>query len=404
MVGAVRVAAEPVDAVLIDVVVVGGGQAGLAAGYHLRRAGLEPARQFVILDADERPGGSWQHMWPSLRLFSPAAYSSLPGWLMPRHFEDYPPAGHVVEYLAQYEQRYDLPVVHGTRVVSVSEAGPQLTPASTRSPWDLGTLEGAPEASERLASDTGRVGRLEVRAADGRRWLARALVSATGTWGRPFIPRYPGQPDFAGRQLHSADYVGPDAFVGRRVLVVGGGNTAAQLLAELSEVAETTWVTLRPPRFLPDTVDGRVLFDVATARRRAMDNGADPGGVSQLGDIVMVSSVRNARSRGALRALPMFTRLTPSGARWADGTTQGFDVVLWCTGYRPNLGYLAPLALARRNGHPDTYGTRAVSDPRVHLVGYGDWTGPASATLIGVGRTAKEMATHVTAQLRPAQC
>jgi putative flavoprotein involved in K+ transport len=185
------------------------------------------------------------------------------------------------------------------------------------------------------------------------------------------------------------------------VVVVGGGNTGAQLLAELSEVATTTWVTLRPPRFLPDDVDGRALFAVATARRRALDAGdADPGGVASLGDVVMVPPVRAARGRGVLVALPMFERLTEGGVAWADGTEQPADVVLWCTGFRPDLGHLAPLGLRGPDGRIEVSGTRAVAEPRLHLVGYGDWTGPGSATLIGVGRTAREAVAEITAALR----
>ena len=206
---------------------------------------------------------------------------------------------------------------------------------------------------------------------------------------------------FAGTQLHSADYRSAHQYAGRRIVVVGGGNTGAQLLAELSLVADTTWVTLRPPRFLPDDVDGRLLFDVATARRRALDAGqTDTGGVASLGDVVMVPPVRAARDRGVLVARPMFDRLTRTGVAWSDGTQADVDVVVWCTGFRPDLGHVAPLGLARENGHPVTVGTRAPADPRVHLVGYGDWTGPASATLIGVGRTARDAARDLTQLLR----
>ncbi|WP_083706934.1 ArsO family NAD(P)H-dependent flavin-containing monooxygenase [Intrasporangium flavum] len=364
-------AGTPSDSGEVDVVVIGGGQAGLATAFHLRRAGLVPGSDFVVLDAGEHPGGAWQHLWPSLHLFSPAEFSSLPGWLMPPSGEPYPPARHVVDYLAAYEQRYGLHVRHGVAVRAVSRV------------------------------DEDPAGWLEVAAAGGPAWRARAVVSATGTWGRPFLPHYPGQDAFAGRQLHSAHYAGPEPFAGARVVVVGGGNTAAQLLAELSQVAATRWVTLRPPRFLPDDVDGRVLFDVATARRRALDAGrADPGGVAGLGDVVMVPSVRAARDRGVLVAEPMFERLTPTGVRWADGTTAAADAVVWCTGFRPDLRHLAPLRLTRDGTHPATSGTRATSEPRLHLVGYGDWTGPASATLIGVGRTARDAVATILGRRR----
>ena len=354
----------------VDVAVIGAGQAGLATAYYLRRSGLAPGSGFVVLDANERPGGAWQHLWPSLHLFSPAEYSSLPGWLMPAPAQGgFPPATHVVDYLTRYEQRYEVPVRHGTRVLRVCRA------------------------------DADPRGRLVLRTTAGE-WAARAAVSATGSWGRPFVPHYPGLELFRGRQLHSAAYRGPQGFEGQRVVVVGGGNTGAQLLAELSEVAETTWVTVRPPRFLPDDVDGRHLFAVATARRRALDAGlADPGGVASLGDVVMVPPVRAARDRGALVARPMFDRLTPTGVAWDTGVEQPADVVLWCTGFRPDLAHLAPLGLRGAHGQIPMRGTRAEAEPRLHLVGYGDWTGPGSATLIGVGRTAREAVAEITAAL-----
>ena len=177
--------------------------------------------------------------------------------------------------------------------------------------------------------------------------------------------------------------------------MVGGGNSAAQILAEVSEVAETTWVTQREPRFLPDDVDGHALFSIATRRRRDLDAGhADGAGVMGLGDIVMVPSVRAARDRGVLQAEPMFERLTRDGVAWRDHN-RSVDAVIWCTGFRPALSHLAPLGLRTTAGHIETRGTRAVDEPRLHLLGYGDWTGPASATLIGVGRPARDMVAEI---------
>ncbi|MFF7310228.1 ArsO family NAD(P)H-dependent flavin-containing monooxygenase [Streptomyces sp. NPDC008137] len=345
-----------------QVVIVGGGQAGLAAGYHLRRLGLD----FVTLDAQAEPGGAWQHTWDSLHLFSPAAYSSLPGRLMPpQPGEEYPDAEHVVAYLRDYEKRYDLPVERPVRVLGVHRDGGFL----------------------RVETDSGT-------------WRARAVISATGTWWRPFLPAVPGLTDFGGRQLHSVDHRRPQDFAGRRVIVVGGGNSGAQIAADLAHDIELTWVTQRPPRFLADDIDGRALFDAATARRRALDQGrTDTGGVASLGDIVAVPPVREARDRGLLKASPMFTRLVPGGVEWADGTRAGVDTIIWCTGFRPALTHLAPLQLRGHRGHIATSGTRAVDEPRLYLLGYGDWTGPASATLIGVGRPARDTARQIAEQL-----
>ncbi|CAL9645007.1 ArsO family NAD(P)H-dependent flavin-containing monooxygenase [Streptomyces sp. enrichment culture] len=345
---------------MTQVVVIGGGQAGLAAGYHLRRLGLD----FVVLDAQAEPGGAWRHTWDSLHLFSPAAYSSLPGRLMPvQAGKTYPDARHVVGYLSEYERRYDLPVHRPVHVQGVHRDGPFL----------------------RVETDRGS-------------WRGNAVISATGTWWRPFVPAVPGRADFRGRQLHTVQYRSPADFAGQRVVVVGGGNSGAQIAADLAHDTDLTWVTPRPPRFLADDIDGRALFDVATARRRALDEGrADTGGVASLGNIVAVPPVREARDAGLLKAQPMFVRLDRDGVVWADGTRAPADAVIWCTGFRPALTHLKPLGLRGPRGHIATHGTRSLDEPRLHLLGYGDWTGPASATLIGVGRPARDAAREIAA-------
>jgi cation diffusion facilitator CzcD-associated flavoprotein CzcO len=351
----------------VDVAVIGGGQAALATGYYLRRSGL----RFVLLDAAAEPGGGWRQSWPSLRLFSPAQWSSLPGWLMPRDVADaegYPSRDAVVAYLAEYERRYELPVRRATRVDGVHRERERL----------------------RLETSAGVV-------------HARAVVSATGTASNPAMPRLPEQEQFAGQILHSAQYPGPESFAGRRVIVAGGGNSGAQLVAELSLVADVTWATLEPPRFLPDEVDGRYLFEQATARYRAVQEGRTPDPPRSLGDVVAVPAVRAARARGALEARTMFTRFTPAGVAWADGREERIDAVIFATGFRPALGHLAPLGIVDANGRvairPEGGTTRALDEPRLWLIGYGDWTGFASATLIGVGRSARAAVGEIVAEL-----
>jgi putative flavoprotein involved in K+ transport len=350
----------------LDVAVIGGGQAGLAAGYFLRRTDL----RFAILDDGDAPGGAWRHGWDSLTLFSPAQWSSLPGWPMPAAPGNlYPPRDEVVSYLAAYETRYALPMRRPVRVQALRRGDAAL----------------------------------HLQLGDGAGLTARAVISATGTWSRPFIPEIPGRDGFAGRQLHSARYRRPEDFAGARVMVVGGGNSGAQILAEVSRQAvQAVWVTEREPVFLPDDVDGRVLFERATARWQAERDGrsaaSPPGG---LGDIVMVPAVREARSRGVLRSVRSFARLEPDAAIWSDGTRQEADAIIWCTGFRPALDHLAPLGLVGPDGRVRVgpHG-RAVGEPRLWLLGYGDWTGTASATLAGITRAAREAVGSVDALLR----
>ena len=345
----------------LDVIVIGGGQAGLAVGFYLRRTAL----RWIILDAQDGPGGAWRHGWESLQLFSPAKWSSLPGWLMPGGDDEYPARNDVLQYLAEYERRYALRIERPVRVRAVH----------------------ADDGAFTLETNSGT-----------RR--ARAIVSATGTWDAEFLPDVEGRDAFRGMQLHSAHYRSPGPFVGKRVLVVGGGNSGAQIFAEVSRVATATWVALELPRFLPDDVDGRVLFDSATARWRARQAGLpEPAPVGGLGDIVMVAPVREARDRGVLHTVRPFVRMTESGVEWPDGREENIDAIIWCTGFRPALGHLAPLNLTDETGRIALRGTRSVVEPRLWLVGYGDWTGYASATLIAVGRTARATVDEIVAEL-----
>lgn len=337
----------------LDLVVVGGGQSGLAVSWYARRAGLD----HVVLDASPEPGGAWPRTWEQLRLFSPAEHSSLPGWPMPvppGGRDAYPGRDHVVDYLRRYEQRYSLPVRRPVRVVGLERSAQGL--------WLVRT--------------------------DGEPVLARHVVSATGTWTAPFVPHVPGAAAFPGRQLHTVGFVRAEDHAGTRVLVVGGGNSGAQIAAELLHVTTTLWATKEPARFLPDDVDGRALFARATARANALAAGRpDPGGVASLGDVVATAAVRDARDRLGLRALPGFTGFEAADAVWSDGTRRTVDTVVWATGFRPALGHLRGLHL----GHPPaTDGTRSTGASGLWFVGYGDWTGPASATLLGVGRTARD--------------
>ncbi len=214
------------------------------------------------------------------------------------------------------------------------------------------------------------------------------------------MPDYRGRERFAGVQLHSAHYRRPLPFVGLRTMVVGGGNSGAQILAELSEVTEARWVTVEPPRFLPDDVDGRVLFERATAGLRACQEGRDvdtlPGG---FGDIVMVPSVRKARDRGALESVRPFVEMGAHQVTWPDGRAEAIDAVIWCTGFRPALDHLSPLNLEDAAGRIPLDGPRASECPGLWLLGYGNWAGAASATLIGVGRIARKVANDIDAYL-----
>jgi cation diffusion facilitator CzcD-associated flavoprotein CzcO len=351
----------------LDVIVIGGGQAGLAVAFYLRRTGL----RHVILDDQSAPGGAWRHTWPSLRLFSPAQWSSLPGWMMPRDATDeageYPTRDATLAYLAEYERRYALPVERPVRVTAIRSSNRALA---------LETSEGP--------------------------MRARAVVSATGSWANPYLPDLPGRARYGGLVLHSASYPGVEPFVGRRVVVVGGGNSGAQIAAELGSVADVTWATRGPPTFLPEHVDGHYLFAQATARYRALQDGRTPEPSQSLGDIVRVPPVQAALERGGLTAVPMFDRLTSDGVRWGDGREERADAIILATGFRPALAHLMPLGIVDADGRVamrSPRGTRVAAPLPLWLVGYGDWTGFASATLVGVGRSARATVDEIVSEL-----
>ncbi|WP_248290066.1 ArsO family NAD(P)H-dependent flavin-containing monooxygenase [Advenella sp. EE-W14] len=342
----------------VDVVIIGGGQAGLATAYFLRRTGLS----FVVLDNQVQPGGAWLHGWQSLRLFSPANWSSLPGWPMPASTSGvYPSRDEVLDYFTRYEARYAMPVMRPVQVQKISKDGQFLLTHTEKAIWQ-----------------------------------SRAVVSATGNWSNPYIPVYPGSDVFKGKQQHSASYIDPEGYKNQRVAVVGGGNSGAQILAELSKVAQTLWITPSPPVFLPDDVDGRVLFERATERWLAQKEGRTVDiPIGGLGDIVMVPPVREARERGVLVADRPFSRFTETGIAWDDGRHQEIDAVVWCTGFRPALQHLAELGVVEPDGKVLVKEGHCIKEPRLWLVGYGDWTGPASATLAGVMRAARSCVAEI---------
>jgi len=180
---------------------------------------------------------------------------------------------------------------------------------------------------------------------------------------------------------------------------VGNGNSGAQILAEVSKVADTTWAVQQEPEYLPDEVDGRVLFELASAKYHALQSGKEFAPKQyNLGNIVMVPSVLEARDLGVLQYRSTFTALTPTGVIWPDGTKEDFEVIIWCTGFRYATQYLEPLGILDDKFRAET---KSIAIDGLYFVGYGNWTGFASATLIGVGRSARSTINEITENLKP---
>ncbi|XIE81720.1 NAD(P)-binding domain-containing protein [Streptomyces sp. SBR177] len=345
-------------------VVIGAGQAGLSAAFHLRRTGFEPDRDFVVLDHAPRPGGAWQFRWPSLTYGKVHGMHALPGMELTGADPARPSSEVIGEYFRAYEETFGLRVHRPVDVTAVRE---------------------------------GAHGRLLVESSEGT-YATRALINATGTWDRPFWPRYPGQETFRGRQLHTAQYPGPEAFAGQRVVVVGGGASGTQHLMEIADVAAaTTWVTRSEPVFREGPfgeAEGRAAVALVEDRVR---QGLPPRSVVSVTGLPLNDAIRDARARGILDRLPMFDRITPAGVAWDDGRSVDADVILWATGFRAVIDHLAPLRLREPGGGIRMEGTRAVRDPRIHLVGYGP-----SASTIGANRAGRAAVADIRRLLRTA--
>lgn len=348
-----------------DIIVIGAGQAGLSSAYHLSQLGLRPGHDFLVLDHAPRPGGAWQYRWPSLTLSTVNRVHDLPGM----GFAD--TAGDddsvrasvaVPQYFAAYEAHFGLNVLRPTTVGVVCDRGGRL----------------------RIETDRGL-------------FSARGVINATGTWEKPFIPDYPGRETFLGRQLHTYDFHTAQAFAGQHVLIVGGGISAIQLLDQISAVTRTTWVTRTPPQFRDGPFDqeaGRAAVKLVEDRVRA---GLPPNSVVSVTGLPLTPAILAMRQRGVLARQAMFSEITPTGVRWADGRSLDVDVILWCTGFRSALDHLAPLQLREPSGGITMTGrlaTQTARDPRIHLVGYGP-----SASTVGANRAGAVAARELVAFL-----
>ncbi|MFF8981617.1 flavin-containing monooxygenase [Streptomyces cellulosae] len=347
----------------IDVAVIGGGQSGLAAAHALLRRGLRP----VVLEASDRAAGSWPRYYDSLTLFSPARYSSLPGMPFPGADRDrYPHRDEVVTYLTAYADRLDAEIRTSCRVSTVRQAG----------------------------------GGFEVEVEGGGRLSARAVVAASGTFGHPHRPVLPGLGEFTGQVLHAADYRSPAPFAGRRVVVVGAGNSAVQIAVELAQAAEVTLATRAPVRFAAQRVLGRDLhwwlartgLDAAPLGRLLSRPPAQP--------VLDDGRYRAALAAGRPGRRPLFTGADGTKLVWPGERREEVDAIVLATGYRPDLPYLAGLDGALdAAGIPRHRGGLATKIPGLAFVGLEWQRSLSSNSLRGVGRDADRIARWLAAYL-----
>ncbi|MGO4385705.1 FAD-dependent oxidoreductase [Specibacter sp. RAF43] len=347
----------------MDVVIIGAGQAGLSAAYYLARHGLEPGRDFVVLDANPGPGGAWRHRWPSLTLGSAHAIHDLPGMKLGPADPGEPASAVVERYYGTYEKTFDLPVHRPVKVLAVRSRDDGGLPADT------------PAAPLLVETDRGV-------------YEARLVINATGTWDKPHWAHYPGVEAFRGRQLHTHDFMSVAEFAGQRVLVVGGGTSAVQFLLQLADAGvETAWSTRRPPEFTSREFDADWGRDVERRVNEGTAAGLPPLSVVGVTGLPLTRQYQNGIAAGTLVSRGPLRRLTERGAVFADGTEFAADAVLWATGFRAALDHLAPLKLREPGGGIVMDGVVVAREPRLLLVGYG-----ASASTLGASRAGRAAA------------
>ncbi|MEV1129044.1 NAD(P)-binding domain-containing protein [Agromyces sp. NPDC049794] len=385
----------------VKVVVIGAGQAGLSVAFYLRRFELVADEDFVMLDRAPGPGGAWQHRWSSLRLGTAHRVNDLPGMSeLGLSFDtadrSLPAKEVVADYYGRFEEHFDLKVRRPMNVRSVENAGvdllvhyEDLTPQPIEEPKTRSSLFGR---RRRALEESGPPPQPR------HELTTQFLVNATGTWGSPFVPYYPGMADFAGRHVHTSDYTTAEDFRDKHVVVVGGGTSAIGFMLELEEVAAgLTWVSRRPI----DWLDRQELdLEGASAAVAKQDEAARSG--RALPSVVSGTGVPRSRriaagiERGLLVARPMFDRIEPDRVVW-DGPEGGMaraDAIIWATGFRPELRHLAPLKLREKAGGVQVGQGAAWNDPRIFLAGYGP-----QASTIGASRAGRMIARQIMAMI-----
>ncbi len=350
----------------VETIVIGGGQAGLAAGYHLARG----EGSFVILDAGERVGDPWRARWPSLRLYSPARYDGLPGMGFPAPRNSYPTGHELADYLEAYASHFDLPVRNGVRV-------------------------------DRLS----RNGQGYVVAAGDRRFEAENVVVATGVMQVPVVPDFASDLDPRITQLHSLDYRSPAQLQEGGVLVVGaahsGGDIAHELAAEHRTVLsgpdtgqapvplESRRMRLAWPvlRFLATRV---ITVDTPIGRnaRPKIRSSGGPLLRFRRSDLAAAGVERVfERTLGVENGLPVL-----EGGRVVEAAN-----VVWCTGFRPDYGWI-DLPLEYEDGYPSQYRGAVASHPGLYFVGMVFLHSFSSMLILGAGRDAERVAKQIASR------
>jgi putative flavoprotein involved in K+ transport len=347
-------------------VVIGGGQAGLSVGYHLKKQG----RPFVILDANERIGDAWRKRWDSLRLFTPARYSGLAGWRFPAPALSFPTKDEMADYLEAYAARFDLPIRTGVKM-------------------------------DRLSRQADRY----VLTAGGRRFEAEHVVVATGANQVPKVPAFADELHSSIVQLHSSQYRNPSQLQEGAVLVVGAGNSGAEIAFEVSRT-HATYLSGKPSGQLPvrhGPVAARFFFPVVRfvghhvlTLRTPIGRKVQPEFISHGAPLIRVK-LKDLIATG-VKQVPRTVSVEDGRPVLKDGRVLDVSNVIWCTGFREEFPWI-DLPIFGEDGRPLHERGVVVGEPGLYFVGLLFQYAATSDVLPGVGRDAEYVAKHIASRV-----
>ncbi len=358
--------APSTDVERFSVVVIGGGQAGLAAGYHLAQRGID----FVILEKGARLGESWRRRWDSLRLFTPARYDGLPGWPFPGDERTYPTKDQMADYLEKYAERFRLPVRLGIDVLGL-----------TRNERGLFVVECA---DRNIESDQ--------------------VIVATGAHATQRTPSFAADLDPQIIQLHAGEYRNPSQLQEGGVLVVGAGNSGSEIAIESAQAGHRTWLAGRSTGQVSPaaySLDGRLFWFVANHvltvgtpfGRRARKSMLSHGGL-------LINLTREDVIRAGVELTPRVASVLVGRPQLDDGRCLDVANVVWCTGFEHDFSWIR-LPVLDAHGMPRHERGVLPSEPGLYFVGLPFLTRFASALVGGAGRDAGEIVEHAARALSP---
>lgn len=336
----------------IDVLVIGAAQAGLTAGYYLKKT----KREFLIVDAGNHIGDSWLARWDSLRLFTPRPYCSLPGLKLSKDTDYYPTKFQIAQYLTRYAEKYRLPIQLNCRVISLTRRN-ALFEAVT----------------------------------DNEIIIAKKIIIATGSYADAYIPDVSNKLDEKIKQLHSSQYKNPSQFIAPRVVVVGGGNSAAQIAVELAKSKQVAVVSRRTPQYTPTHLLGLSIFTYVAAsglfnisKKSKLRSNAERVGNYVIGTQLR-DSIRHARIRHFNSKV---IDATKQSLILQDGTNIPVEAVLWATGYKNNYKWIRIPGALSEDGLPLHHNGVSLVDG-LYWVGL-PWQRKLDSSLMhGVGKDAR---------------